>query len=73
MSRLTAEQFKESVYNYYHNDPFDHVLLDDRDINGRITTVIRYDEDTILIQIIEKGVIDTKKLPNEEFLGDIKH
>lgn len=72
MKDLTREQLKESVYNFYHNDPFDHVLLDERDPDGNITTVLRYDEETIMVQKIDGNNADSfsyKKYPNETFLG----
>lgn len=72
MKNLTRKQLKESVYNFYHNDPFDHVLLDERDPDGNITTVLRYDEKTIMVQKIDGNNADSfsyKKYPNETFLG----
>lgn len=75
MKDLTREQLKESVYNFYHNDPFDHVLLDERDPDGNITTVLRYDEETIMVQKIDGNNADSfsyKKYPNETFLGHLQ-
>lgn len=72
MKDLTREQLKESIYNFYHNDPFDHVLLDERDLDGNITTILRYDEETIMVQKVDGNNADSfsyKKYPNETFLG----
>lgn len=75
MGHLTQQQLKESIYNFYHNDPFDHVLLDERDPEGNIITVLRYDEETIMVQEINGNIPDSfsyKKYPNEIFLGALK-
>ena len=69
MQNLTQQQLRKSIYNYHHSDIFDHVLLDDREENGRIVTVLKYDEETILIQVINNGEdITCNKYPNEVFL-----
>ena len=72
MPNLTYQQLEESIYNYHHNDIFDHILLDEREPDGNIVTVVKYDEDTILVQIIDNmkdGQIYVKTYPNEQFMG----
>lgn len=66
--RLTSEQHEECLYNFYNNDVFDQVLLDERDLDGTITTVVKYDEETILIQKIVDGEFDYEKISNEDFI-----
>lgn len=71
MEYLTEKQHQEALYNYFNNDIFDHVLLDDRAEDGTITTVVRYDEETILIQRIKPDIeneLSYTKCSLDEFL-----
>lgn len=71
MEYLTKRQHQEALYNYFNNDIFDHVLLDDRAEDGTITTVVRYDEETILIQRIKPDIeneLSYTKCSLDEFL-----
>ena len=67
---LTPEQLAESKYNFIHNYPLDVVLLDKRDTTGSITTVTKYDENSIIIQHVdEKGELTYKIYNNDVFLN----
>lgn len=71
MIELTKTQHDECCRIFFQKDifDFDPVLLDERDDNGNILTVLKYDEETILIQsLTSKGVFTYNKIPNEEFL-----
>jgi len=68
MLQLTRAQYEESVDRFYHNSPFDHLLLDERTPEGNIVTVLRYDEETILMQTIENGDLNIYKISNADFL-----
>lgn len=71
MEYLTERQYQEALYNYFNNDIFDHVLLDDRAEDGTVTTVVRYDEETILIQRIKPDIeneLSYTKCSLDEFL-----
>lgn len=71
ISELTRQQHDEAVYNFYHNDCFDHVLLDERMPDGTIVTVVRYDEETVIVWRREPEAHNEfpyKKYSNQEFL-----
>lgn len=66
---LTSQQYKECMDVYNNKDPFEHLLLDEREPNGRIITVLEYDEETIMIQTVVNGEFDYIKIPLEEFIN----
>lgn len=66
---VTKDQFIQSVDAFKNNDPFDHVLVDERTPEGEIVTILVYDEESILIQkIFEKG-LEYNIVPIEEYFG----
>lgn len=68
MFALTNDQFKKCCYNFRHNELFDPVLLDDRDELSNIVTVVKYDDETILLQRVDKNGWTYNKVSNKDFL-----
>lgn len=66
---LTPQQLAESKYNFMHNNPLDIVLLDERDTIGGITTVTKYDENSVIIQHVDERGLTYKIYDNDVFLN----
>lgn len=66
---LTAQQYNECMQVYHNKDPFEHLLLDERAPNGKITTVLEYDEETIMVQTVFDKEFDYIKIPLQEFIN----
>lgn len=66
---LTSRQYKECMDVYNNKDPFEHLLLDERAPDGKITTVLEYDEETIMVQTVFNKEFDYIKIPLQEFIN----
>lgn len=65
---ITREQFDMTVEAFEANEVFDPVLLDERNPDGSITTVLLYDDESIMLQrISEEGDFTYNIIPDGEY------
>lgn len=66
---VTMMQINTAKENYNTYSPLELCLLDEMTENGEVTTILKYDDESIILQQLTcKGVLKYKILPTREFL-----
>jgi len=66
---VTLAQIHRAKENYVRYPPLEVCLLDEISEAGEVTTILKYDEQSVIFQQLTcKGVLKYKVLQNKEFL-----
>lgn len=66
---VTLAQIYRAKENYVRYPPLEVCLLDEISEAGEVTTILKYDEQSVIFQQLTcKGVLKYKVLQNKEFL-----